>query len=133
MGLSGTEINLRADDIANMGLATAAGLPVVVVGDIDRGGVLAALYGTVALLEPEDRALVHAFVINKFRGDPDVLAPGLDEITRRTGVPFAGVLPWLDGVWLDAEDTLEVGAWRRSVSAGPGSLRVVLGTPVALD
>ena len=111
----------------NLGLARRFGLPVAVVGDIDRGGVLASLYGTVALLEPEDRALVRTFLINKFRGDPDVLAPGLAEITRRTGVPFAGVLPWLDGVWLDAEDSLEVGAWRRSVRSGePGRLRVAV-------
>ena len=115
---SPAEINLRSGDYVNLGLARRFDLPVVVVGDIDRGGVLAALYGTVALLEPEDRALVRTFVINKFRGDPDVLAPGLTEITRRTGVPFAGVLPWLDGVWLDAEDSLEVGAWRRSVRSG---------------
>ena len=123
---SPAEINLRAGDYVNLGLARRFDLPVVVVGDIDRGGVLASLYGTVALLEPEDRALVHAFVINKFRGDPDVLTPGLEEITRRTGVPFAGVLPWLDGVWLDAEDTLEVGAWRRSARAEPGLLRVAV-------
>lgn len=113
---SPAEINLRAGDYVNLGLARRFGLPVVVVGDIDRGGVLAALYGTVALLDDEDRALVRTFVINKFRGDPSVLAPGLAELTRRTGVPFAGVLPWLDGVWLDAEDALEVGAWRRSLA-----------------
>ncbi len=118
---SPAEINLRAGDYVNLGLARRFGLPVAVVGDIDRGGVLAALYGTVALLEPADRALVTTFVINKFRGDPDVLAPGLDELTRRTGVPFAGVLPWLDGVWLDAEDALEVGAWRRSAGVGTGT------------
>ena len=124
---SPAEINLRSGDYVNLGLARRFGLPVVVVGDIDRGGVLASLYGTVALLEPEDRALVRTFLINKFRGDPDVLAPGLAEITRRTGVPFAGVLPWLDGVWLDAEDSLEVGAWRRSVRSGePGRLRVAV-------
>lgn len=111
---SPAEINLRAGDYVNLGLAQRFGLPVVVVGDIDRGGVFAALYGTVALLEPADRAMIRTFVINKFRGDPDVLAPGLDELTARTGVPFAGVLPWLDGVWLDAEDTLEVGSWRRT-------------------
>ncbi|HEY0239885.1 MAG TPA: cobyric acid synthase [Friedmanniella sp.] len=124
---SPAEINLRSGDYVNLGLARRFDLPVVVVGDIDRGGVLAALYGTVALLEPEDRALIRSFVINKFRGDPGVLAPGLTEITRRTGVPFAGVLPWLDGVWLDAEDTLEVGAWRRSVRpVGGGLLRVAV-------
>src|SRR3954469_23326460 len=77
---SPAEINLRAGDYVNLGLARRSGLPVVVVGDIDRGGVLAALYGTVALLDDVDRALVRAFVVNKFRGDPGVLAPGLDEV-----------------------------------------------------
>ncbi|MFL6026772.1 MAG: cobyric acid synthase [Friedmanniella sp.] len=122
---SPAEINLRAGDYVNLGLARRFGLPVVVVGDIDRGGVFAALYGTVALLAPEDRALVQSFLVNKFRGDPDVLQPGLAELTRRTGVPFAGVLPWLSEVWLDAEDTLEVGAWRRS-DPRPGALRVAV-------
>jgi adenosylcobyric acid synthase len=122
---SPAEINLRAGDYVNLGLARRFGLPAVVVGDIDRGGVFAALYGTLALLEPADRALVRSLVVNKFRGDPDVLQPGLDELTRRTGVPFAGVLPWLTGVWLDAEDTLEVGAWRRS-DPRPGALRVAV-------
>ena len=122
---SPAEINLRAGDYVNLGLARRFGLPAVVVGDIDRGGVFASLYGTVELLAPEDRALVRAFLVNKFRGDPDVLQPGLDELSRRTGVPFVGVLPWLDGVWLDAEDTLEVGAWRRS-DPRPGALRVAV-------
>ena len=107
---SPAEINLRSGDYVNMGLARRFRLPVVIVGDIDRGGVFAALYGTVALLEPADRALVRAFLINKFRGDEAVLRPGLDELTARTGVPFAGVLPWLPDLWLDAEDNLEVGA-----------------------
>ena len=74
---SPAEINLRATDLANMGLARAAGLPVVVVGDIDRGGLLAHLFGTVAVLDPEDQALIAGFVVNKFRGDPALLAPGL--------------------------------------------------------
>ncbi|WP_375430039.1 cobyric acid synthase [uncultured Friedmanniella sp.] len=126
---SPAEINLRAGDYVNLGLARRFGLPCVVVGDIDRGGVFASLYGTVALLAPEDRAVVTSFLINKFRGDPAVLQPGLDELTRRTGVPFVGVLPWLTGVWLDAEDTLEVGAWRRtdrSPSQSEGALRVAV-------
>ncbi|CAM3719586.1 cobyric acid synthase [Kibdelosporangium persicum] len=103
---SPAEINLRADDIANMGLARAADLPVLVVGDIDRGGVFAHLYGTVALLSPADQALVSGFVINKFRGDPALLRPGLDQIQRITGRPVLGVLPWDAGLWLDAEDSL---------------------------
>src|SRR5690606_23227126 len=76
---SPAEINLRGGDIVNMGLARAAGLPVIVVGDIDRGGVFASLYGTVALLEPEDQALVAGFVINKFRGAKELLEPGLGQ------------------------------------------------------
>ncbi|GHH66581.1 cobyric acid synthase [Streptosporangium violaceochromogenes] len=103
---SPAEINLRRGDIANMGLARAAGLPVVVVGDIDRGGVFASLYGTVALLEPADQALIAGFLINKFRGAPEILEPGLDMIRGLTGREVYGVLPWLDGVWLDAEDSL---------------------------
>ena len=103
---SPAEINLRDTDIANMGLARAAGLPVIVTGDIDRGGVFAALYGTLALLGPADQALVSGFVINKFRGDPGLLAPGLDMITGLTGRPVLGVLPWAEGLALDMEDSL---------------------------
>ncbi|MEU8042170.1 cobyric acid synthase [Streptosporangium sp. NPDC049078] len=103
---SPAEINLRRGDIANMGLARAANLPVVVVGDIDRGGVFAALYGTVALLEPADQALIAGFVINKFRGAPELLEPGLDMIRELTGREVYGVLPWLDGLWMDVEDSL---------------------------
>ena len=103
---SPTEINLRADDIATMGLATAADLPVVVVGDIDRGGVFPALYGTVALMPPADQRLVAGFLVNKFRGDVRLLAPGLDELARLTGRPTLGVLPWLGGLELDVEDSL---------------------------
>jgi adenosylcobyric acid synthase len=103
---SPTEINLRADDIANMGLATAADLPVVVVGDIDRGGVFPALYGTVALMPPADQRLVAGFLVNKFRGDVRLLEPGLAELARLTGRPTLGVLPWLGGLELDVEDSL---------------------------
>jgi adenosylcobyric acid synthase len=113
---SPAEVNLRSGDYVNLGLAREFGLPVVVVGDIDRGGILAALYGTWALLAEEDRALLKSFVINKFRGDVSVLEPGLEEITARTGVPFHGVIPWLLDVWLDSEDTLEVGHWRASTA-----------------
>ena len=122
---SPAEINLRSGDYVNLGLARRFDLPVVVVGDIDRGGVFAALYGTVGLLEPADRATIKAFLINKFRGDPSVLAPGLVELTRRTGVPFAGVLPWLPDLELDAEDTLEVGRWR-SRDTSEDDLRVAV-------
>jgi adenosylcobyric acid synthase len=109
---SPAEINLRAGDLANMGLARSAGLPVVVVGDIDRGGVFASLFGTVALLEPADQALVAGFLINKFRGDAAILAPGLDQISGLTGRPVLGVLPYQDGLWLDVEDSLALEAPR---------------------
>jgi adenosylcobyric acid synthase len=106
---SPAEINLRAGDFVNMGLARHAGLPAIVVGDIDRGGVFAALFGTVALLSPADQALVSGFVINKFRGDLGLLRPGLEMITAATGRPVHGVLPFHPDVWLDAEDSLAYG------------------------
>jgi adenosylcobyric acid synthase len=109
---SPAEINLRAGDYVNLGLARRFHLPVVVVGDIDRGGVFASLYGTAALLDPADRVQLRGYVINKFRGDRRILEPGLTMLTERTGLTCVGVLPWLPDVWLDAEDTLEVGAWR---------------------
>ncbi|MBV9206725.1 MAG: cobyric acid synthase, partial [Actinobacteria bacterium] len=105
---SPAEINLRDTDVANMGLARAAGLPVILVGDIDRGGVFAATYGTLALLAPADQALVCGFVINKFRGAPELLEPGLAMLRRLTGRPVYGVLPWQEGLWLDAEDSLSL-------------------------
>jgi len=107
---SPAEINLRATDIANMGLARAAQLPVLVVGDINPGGVFAALFGTLALLSPEDQALVCGFVINKFRGDPALLQPGLDMLASLTGRPTLGVLPWTSGLELDMEDSLGLSA-----------------------
>jgi len=106
---SPAEINLRDGDFVNMGLARHAGLPAIVVGDIDRGGVFAALFGTVALLDPADQALLSGFVINKFRGDLGLLKPGLDMITAATGRPVHGVLPFHPDVWLDAEDSLAYG------------------------
>jgi adenosylcobyric acid synthase len=107
---SPAEINLRATDIANMGLARAADLPVIVVGDINPGGVFAALFGTVALLSSEDQALVAGFVVNKFRGDPALLQPGLDQLAALTGRPTYGVLPWAEGLELDVEDSLGLSA-----------------------
>ncbi|MFT3662736.1 MAG: cobyric acid synthase [Gordonia sp. (in: high G+C Gram-positive bacteria)] len=107
------EINLRAGDLANLGLARRAGLPVLVVADIDRGGALAGLYGTTAVLDPDDQALVAGYVINKFRGDPAILAPGLDMLRERTGRPTLGVLPFSPDVWIDAEDSLASAVGRR--------------------
>ena len=109
---SPAEINLRATDLANMGLARAAHLPVILVGDIDRGGLLAHLFGTVAVLAPEDQALIAGFVVNKFRGDPALLAPGLTQLQELTGRPTYGVMPFDDGLWLDTEDSVSVLAHR---------------------
>jgi adenosylcobyric acid synthase len=109
---SPAEINLRATDLANMGLARAANLPVILVGDIDRGGLLAHLFGTVAVLEPDDQALIAGFIVNKFRGDPGLLEPGLRQLRAMTGRPTYGVLPYADELWLDAEDSLSVVAHR---------------------
>lgn len=107
---SPAEINLRAHDIVNLGLARTADIPTIVVGDIDRGGVFASLYGTLALLEPADQRLIAGFVVNKFRGDVGLLRPGLDSLTELTGRPVYGVLPWLVDLWLDAEDSLALDA-----------------------
>jgi adenosylcobyric acid synthase len=109
---SPAEINLRENDLANMGLARAADLPVLLVGDIDRGGLFASLYGTLALLSAEDQSLVSGFLVNKFRGDPAVLAPGLERMTSLTGRPFLGTLPWIPGLGLDGEDSLALDAPR---------------------
>jgi adenosylcobyric acid synthase len=107
---SPAEINLREHDFVNLGLARHANLPAVVVGDIDRGGVFAALFGTVALLSREDQELVAGFVINKFRGDLGLLRPGLDMLGSVTGRTTYGVLPWQADLWLDGEDSLAYGA-----------------------
>jgi adenosylcobyric acid synthase len=111
---SPTEINLRAGDYVNMGLARHAGLASVVVGDIDRGGVFAAFFGTVALLSPEDQALVAGFVVNKFRGNLDLLAPGLRDLESLSGRRVYGTLPWHPDVWLDSEDALDLQGRRAS-------------------
>lgn len=102
---SPAEINLRENDIVNMGMAKMAGAPVLLVGDIDRGGVFASLFGTVMLLEPEERARIRGLVINKFRGDPEILKPGLQMIEERLGIPVVGVIP-MEEIDLDDEDSL---------------------------
>ena len=124
---SPAEINLRPYDIANMGLARAANLPVVVVGDIDRGGLFASLYGTLALLDEEDQALVGGFIVNKFRGDPAVLAPGLERMSGLTGRPFFGTLPYVWGLGIDGEDSLALDAPRDLLPPlGRDALRVAV-------
>ncbi|WP_193615076.1 cobyric acid synthase [Nocardioides lijunqiniae] len=118
---SPAEVNLRAGDYVNMGLAQHAGLPTVVVGDIDRGGVFAAFVGTLALLDDSDARLLAGWVVNKFRGDLALLRPGLDDLEARTGRPVHGVLPWHPDVWLDSEDALDLEGRR----AGDGGVRRV--------
>ncbi len=103
---SPAEINLRDRDIANMGFAEAADVPVILVADIDRGGVFAHLVGTLELLSESERARVKGFVINRFRGDIGLLQSGLDWLEARTGKPVLGVLPYLHGLMLDAEDAI---------------------------
>ena len=119
---SPAEINLRAGDLVNMWMAGAADAPVLLVGDIDRGGVFASLYGTMMLLEPEERARIKGLVINKFRGDLKILEPGLRMIEDRLGVPVLGVVPWLD---VDVEDEDSVSERLAGVS-GRGEVTVAV-------
>jgi adenosylcobyric acid synthase len=129
---SPAEINLRAGDITNMGLARAAELPVLVVGDIDRGGVFASLLGTLALLDPADQRHIAGFVINKFRGDRSILQPGLDWLSDLTGRPCAGVLPWLSGAWPDGEDSMRLEQsqpWTMRAAADQALRVAVIGLP----
>ena len=119
---SPAEINLRASDYVNMGLARHGDVPTIVVGDIDRGGWFASAYGTLMLLAEADRALVKGYVVNKFRGDVDLLRPGLADLEARTGRPTYGVLPWHPDLWLDSEDALDLEG-RRSVE---GARRVAV-------
>jgi adenosylcobyric acid synthase len=108
---SASEVNLRAGDIANMGFARAASVPVVLVGDIDRGGVIASLVGTRAVIDPEDAAMIVGFIVNRFRGDPSLFADGMTTIAERTGWPSLGLVPYFpEAVRLPAEDALSLPA-----------------------
>jgi len=110
---SPAEVNLRAGDIANMGFARAADVPVILTGDIDRGGVIAQLVGTQAVLDPEDAAMIRGFLINKFRGDPRLFDDGYRLIETRSGWPGLGVIPWFrDAHKLPAEDAADFGGTR---------------------
>jgi adenosylcobyric acid synthase len=124
---SAAEINLRANDIANMGFARAADVPVVLIGDIDRGGVIASLVGTKAVLSPDDAALVRGFIVNKFRGDAALFAAGMEQIARATGWQALGLVPhFADARLLPAEDAL---ALERGPSAKPNA-RVRVAVPI---
>ena len=115
---SPTEINLREGDYINMGLARHGSIPTVVVGDIDRGGGFGAMFGTVALLSAADQELIAGFVVNKFRGDVDLLRPGLDSLEKLSGRPVYGILPWSPDVWLDSEDALDLEGRRTAPDSG---------------
>jgi adenosylcobyric acid synthase len=119
---SPAEINLRAGDIANMGFAESVDCPVLLIADIDRGGVFAHLVGTLELLSVSERTRVVGFVINRFRGDLSLLEPGLRWLEQRTGKPVLGVLPYIHGLHLDAEDAIS----RDEVKHCDGALRVVV-------
>ncbi len=124
---SPAEINLRDGDIANMGFALEVGCPVLLVGDIDKGGVFAALVGTLELIAPEERELVRGFIVNKFRGDASLLEPALRDISARTGKPFLGVVPYFRDIFIQEED----GIHRSSVEArsSGGRVRIAVVVP----
>lgn len=121
---SPAEINLLDGDITNLRVAHEAGLPAVLVGDIDKGGVFASLFGTVTLLPAHLSQCVRGFVINKFRGDPALLRGGFEELQRRTGIPTVGVLPWMDGLTIDSEDSLALARYRMTEAPSVGALDV---------
>ena len=119
---SPSEINLRARDIANMGFARAAGVPVCLLGDIERGGVIASIVGTKAVLDADDAAMISGFAINKFRGDPRLFDDGVTEIEQRTGWPCFGVIPWLTATSrLPAEDAI---AQLHSAADSPREIKI---------
>ncbi|GGH10576.1 cobyric acid synthase [Alsobacter metallidurans] len=123
---SAAEVNLRRNDIANMGFARLADVPVVLVGDIDRGGVIAQVVGTRAVLDPEDAAMVAGFLINKFRGDPTLFTAGMDLIAERAGWPALGLIPFFaDAGRLPAEDAVAL-----DVRARPADAPVTIAVPV---
>jgi adenosylcobyric acid synthase len=120
---SPAEINLKDRDIVNLRMAAAAGAPCLLIADIDRGGAFAALAGTLALLEPHERAQIRAFAITKFRGDEALLEPGLREMERRLGIPCIGIVPWIDAIGIDEEDGYMVPPLMRRWPDDEGALR----------
>src|SRR5579864_2296894 len=123
---SAAEVNLRDGDIANMGFAAAADVPVVLVGDIVRGGVIAALAGTQALLEPDERARLKGYIVNKFRGDPLLFDGGVAILRQRTGLDCLGIVPFFARAGdLPAQDGVALDGWQRPAPRG-GTLRIVV-------
>lgn len=121
------EINLKAHDIANLKIAAMAGCPVILVADIDRGGVFAQIVGTMALLDEEERRRIGGVIINKFRGDPSLLGPGIDEVERMTGVPVLGVVPWFSGFRLPEEDSVALQRRAKVVRIRPRKEKLAVG------
>ena len=121
------EINLRHTDIANLKIAIMARCPVVLIADIDRGGVFAQIIGTIELLEPLERSYIKGIIINKFRGDASILASGIDFIQEKTGVPVLGILPWIGDLSLPAEDSMALGGRSKVVSLLAGQKRIHIG------
>ncbi|GFO53050.1 cobyric acid synthase [Geomonas sp. Red276] len=118
------EINLRAHDIANLKIADMAGAPVILIADIDRGGVFAQIVGTIELLTPEEKAMVKGVVINKFRGDASLLKPGIELVEARTGIPVLGVVPWYRGPAIPEEDSVALQRKPAAHASGAGKIRV---------
>ncbi len=133
---SASEVNLRVNDIANMGFARAADVPVVLIGDIDRGGVIASIVGTHAVLEADDAVLVRGFMVNKFRGDPALFENGMERIAQATGWPVLGLIPYFaDARLLPAEDTLALeqslrGSHRNAAALSGSKKRVRIAVPI---
>jgi adenosylcobyric acid synthase len=122
-----SEINLKHADIANLKIALMARCPVILVADIDRGGVFAQIVGTIELLEPQERAYIKGIIINKFRGDASILAPGLEFVQSRTGIPVLGVLPWMSDLSLPAEDSVVLNSRSKVVRKITGHKRIHIG------
>jgi adenosylcobyric acid synthase len=123
---SPAEINLRENDIANMGMAKMADSPVLVVGDIDRGGVFASLVGTMELLTEAERERVKGFIINKFRGEGSLLVPAIEFVAERTGVPVLGVVPYIEGIILPDEDGVALDGVRSGARPSGGGIRIAV-------
>ncbi len=122
-----SEINLKKNDIANMKIAAMARCPVILVADIDRGGVFAQIVGTIELLDTVERSYIKGVIINKFRGDRGILAPGIDFIEQRTGIPVLGVLPWFTDIRLPEEDSVVLGQRAISYSSKAGDNKIQIG------